>query len=231
MIGYLGLESGKGRRASTGDYSRTVQILPLPTCNKSDEEILDYKLTRAAARDFLKITTSFAGLIMIEPFGNPDLSLCYTLTRTHPSKKSVPLPVDIDQSVLLRSRDSESEIMEKHTLGEWTLYITAFDHKEPERTYYDTRLHSRQRSTSRHCLLNKIGIINYGNRTKTVRFFDTHSENGFYLSRFSITRSVRHAFTLETTKYEIDTTQQNLNYKLWKQNQDSSFFRRSTSKI
>jgi hypothetical protein len=78
---------------------------PLPTCNKDNAEIVEYKvlpLTRAG--DFLKIITSFAGFI--EPFGNPDLSLYYTLTR---------------------NRDNESESAE---LGERTLYITVFDHKE-----------------------------------------------------------------------------------------------------
>ena len=77
---------------------------PLPTCNKDDEEILQYKvLPLTRARDFLKIITSFAGLI--DSFSNPDISLYYTLTRKRPSKKSV-------------------------KLGERTLYITVFDHKE-----------------------------------------------------------------------------------------------------
>jgi hypothetical protein len=89
---------------------------PLPTCNKDNEEILRYKvLPLTRARDFLKIITSFAGLI--QPFSNPDLSLYYTLTRKRPSKKSVPA-------------DNESENAEKHKLGESTLYITVFDHKE-----------------------------------------------------------------------------------------------------
>ena len=84
---------------------------PLPTCNKDNKEILQSKvLPLTRARDFLKIITSFAGLI--EPFNNPDLSLYYTLTRKRPSKKS---------------RDSEPE---DHKLGERTLYITVFDHKE-----------------------------------------------------------------------------------------------------
>ena len=42
-FGYFGLESDKGRRASTGDYSSTGQLeehKSLPTCNKDDEEIL-----------------------------------------------------------------------------------------------------------------------------------------------------------------------------------------------
>ena len=86
---------------------------PLPTCNKDNDEIFLYKvlpLTRAL--DFLKIITSFAGLI--EPFSNPDLSLYYTLTRKRPFKTSV-------------------------KLGERTLYITVFDHKE--RT---TRVYTRE---------------------------------------------------------------------------------------
>jgi hypothetical protein len=124
-IGFLGLESDEGRRgASTGDYSRT-EHKPLPTCNKDNEEILQYNvvpLTRA--RDFLKIITSFAGLI--ELFSNPDLSLYYTLTRKRPSKKSV-------------------------ILGERSLFITVFDHKE--RT---TRVYTRGKEIDRHFLLDKI---------------------------------------------------------------------------
>jgi hypothetical protein len=86
---------------------------PLPTCNKDNEDILEYKvLPLTRARDFLKIITSFAGLV--EPFSNPDLSLYYTLTRKRPSKTSAPAP----------------ENAEKHKLGESTLYITVFDHKE-----------------------------------------------------------------------------------------------------
>ena len=110
---------------------------PLPTCNKDNEEILRSKvLPLTRARDFLKIITSFAGLI--EPFSNPDLSLYYTLTRKRPSKKS-----DGD------TRESESENAEKHKLGEQTLYITVFDHKErttrvytrdnEEDTFYSTK--------------------------------------------------------------------------------------------
>ena len=99
----------------TGDDAPPLEINleldkyePLPTCNKYDEEILRSKvvpLTRA--RDFLKSITSFVGLI--KPFNNPDLSLYYTLTR---------------------KRDNESENSENHKLGERTLYITVFDHKE-----------------------------------------------------------------------------------------------------
>ena len=79
---------------------------PLPTCNK---EILRYMLLPLTrARDFLKIITSFVGLI--KPFRNPDLSLYYTLTRKFPSKNN--------------------ENAEDHKLGERTLYIAVFDHKE-----------------------------------------------------------------------------------------------------
>ena len=92
---------------------------PLPSCNKNNEEILEYKvLPLTRARDFLKIITSFAGLI--DPFNNPDLSLYYTLTRNGPWKYW----------------DNE---LEKHTLGERILYITVFDHKE--RT---TRVYTRE---------------------------------------------------------------------------------------
>ena len=99
---------------------------PLPTCNKDNEEILRSKvLPLTRARDFLKIITSFAGLI--DPFNNPDLSLYYTLTRKRPSKKS--LPADIKNKH--RKRDNEPENMEKdNKIGERTLYITVFDHKE-----------------------------------------------------------------------------------------------------
>ena len=98
---------------------------PLPTCNKDNKEILRYKvLPLTRARDFLKTITSFAGLI--EPFINPDLSLYYTLTRRHPSKESVP--------------ENGSENAGKHILGERTLYITVFDHKERTTRVY-TRDH------------------------------------------------------------------------------------------
>ena len=90
---------------------------PFPTCNKDSEEILEngvLPLTRA--RDFLKIITSFAGLI--EPFSNPDLSLYYTLTRIPPSKSLIP------------AEWSKSNNAKMHKPGEWILYITVFDHKE-----------------------------------------------------------------------------------------------------
>ena len=96
---------------------------PLPTCNKYNEEILEYNvLPLTRARDFLNIITSFAGLI--KPFSNPDLSLYYTLTRKRPSKKSV------SGWVSRWNRDSEPENAEEHKHGERTLFITVFDHKE-----------------------------------------------------------------------------------------------------
>ena len=77
---------------------------PLPTCNKSNQEIFYSRvLPLTRARDFLKTITSFAGLI--EPFNNAGLSLYYTLTRKRRSKES-------------------------DKLGEQVLYITVFDHKE-----------------------------------------------------------------------------------------------------
>ena len=109
---------------------------PLPTCNKDNAEILQYKvLPLIRARDFLKTITSFAGLI--EPFSNPDLSLYYTFTRKRPSKESVP--------------DNEPDNLnaDNHKLGERTLYVTVFDHKErttrvytrdnEEDTFYSTK--------------------------------------------------------------------------------------------
>ena len=91
---------------------------PFPTCNKDNEEILRYKvLPLTRAQDFLKVITSFAGLI--EPFSNPDLSLYYTLTRKRPSG-----------------------FWNKDTLNERSLYITVFDHKE--RT---TRVYTRDNKT------------------------------------------------------------------------------------
>jgi hypothetical protein len=93
---------------------------PLPTCNKDNEDILEYKvLPLTRARDFLKIITSFAGLV--KPFSNPDLSLYYTVTRRCPSKERVYNLMDYSDS------DNEPE----NELGESTLYsITVFDHKE-----------------------------------------------------------------------------------------------------
>ena len=105
----------------TGDDAPPLEINleldkyePFPTCNKDNAEILEYKvLPLIRARDFLKIITSFVGLI--KPFSIPDTSLYYTLTRKRPSKKN---------------EDIEPENVEKHELGERTLYITVFDHKE-----------------------------------------------------------------------------------------------------
>ena len=100
---------------------------PLPTCNKDNEEILEYKvLPLTRARDFLKMITSFAGLI--EPFINPDFSLYYTMTRRRLSEEAVP--------------DNGPENAEKDKLGERTLFITVFDHKE--RT---TRVYTRDNTT------------------------------------------------------------------------------------
>ncbi|KAF8801713.1 hypothetical protein BYT27DRAFT_7309502 [Phlegmacium glaucopus] len=64
---------------------------PLPTCNKDNEEILKYRvLPLTRAQEFLKMITSFAGLV--EPFTSPDLSLYYTLTRKrtnlHPRQRN-----------------------------------------------------------------------------------------------------------------------------------------------
>ena len=117
---------------------RLDEYQPFPTCNKYNEELLESKvLPLTRARDFLKIITSFAGLI--EPFSNPDLSLYYTLTRERRSKKSVSWG----------NCNNQPENVEKHKLGERTLYITVFDHKErttrvytrdsEEDTFYSTK--------------------------------------------------------------------------------------------
>ena len=106
----------------TGDDAPPLEINleldkyePLPTCNKASEEILRYKiLPLTRARDFLKSITSFVGLI--KPFSNPDLSLYYTLTRNRDNEPE--------------NSENKSENSENHKLGERTLYITVFDHKE-----------------------------------------------------------------------------------------------------
>ena len=123
---------------------------PLPTCNKYNEEILQYKvLPLIRARAFLKIITSFAG--HIEPFKNPDLSFYYTLTRKRPFKENV--PADIENNHWAKDKEHVN-----HKLGERTLYITIFDHKE--RT---TRVYSRDNevdtfySTKSHAPLVDIG--------------------------------------------------------------------------
>ena len=111
---------------------------PPPTCNKDNEEILRYRvLPLTRARDFLKIITSFAGLI--EPFTHPDLSLYYTLTRKRPSDSEESVPSDIDSENNHGNRDNEHGNAKNHKLGERTLYITVLDHKE--RT---TRVYTRE---------------------------------------------------------------------------------------
>jgi hypothetical protein len=90
---------------------------PLPTCNKDNEDILQYKvLPLTRARDFLRIITSFAGFI--EPFSNPHLSLYYTLTRRR------------TYTYQHRNRGDGPENAVNHKPEESTLYITVFDHKE-----------------------------------------------------------------------------------------------------
>ena len=121
-VSWLYLEAGLSvvRLAIWAWNPRGDDAPPLEIILDLDEyaEILKYNLKAlplTRARDFLKIITSFAGLI--KPFSNPDLSLYYTLTWNRASKKSI-----------LRNRDNESENAEKH--HERILYITVFDHKE-----------------------------------------------------------------------------------------------------
>ena len=80
-------------------------------------EIIEHRvLPLTRARDFLKSITSFVGLM--KPFSIPDTSLYYTLTR-----KRAP-------EIGVSWWNNEPEIAENHKLGERTLYITVFDHKE-----------------------------------------------------------------------------------------------------
>ena len=102
---------------------------PLPTCNKCNEEILQYKvLPLTRARDFLKSITSYVGLI--KPFSHPDLSLYYTLTRKRAYKNSA--------SGLRWIADNDWDA-ERHKPGERTLFITVFDHKERTTRVYTRR--------------------------------------------------------------------------------------------
>ena len=118
----------------TGDDAPPLEISleldehkPLPTCNKDNEEILEYRvLPLTRARDFLKIITSFAGLI--EPFSNPDLSLYYTMTQIRPLAYEESESSDTEDSY--RGWDVEPENAENNKLGKRTLFITVFDHKE-----------------------------------------------------------------------------------------------------
>ena len=107
-IGYLGWNPTRDDAPPLEVNLELDKYEPLPTCNKYNKEILLSKvLPLTRARDFLKIITSFVGLI--KPFSNHDLSLYYTLTRKW---------------------DNDPENAENHKLGERTLYITVFDHKE-----------------------------------------------------------------------------------------------------
>ena len=97
----------------------------------------NFTIQSAASHPSLKIITSFAGLI--EPFSNPDLSLYYTLTRKRSSKENGPRDTENAQSNKPQVDNSDSE---RHILGERTLFITIFDHKE--RT---TRVYTRDNET------------------------------------------------------------------------------------
>ena len=124
----------------TGDDAPPLEIIleldkyehkPLPSRNKDNWEILRSKvLPLTRARDFLKIITSFAGLV--EPFSNPNFSLYYTLTRILPSEDSIP--------------DSEPENAEQPILGKRTLY-NGFRSQGA----YDMSLHRGKRN--RHFLI------------------------------------------------------------------------------
>jgi hypothetical protein len=92
----------------------------LPTCNHENLDILQGKvLPLTRANQFLKMITSFAGLV--ERFTHPDLTIYYTLTRKPRVISDYP-----DEA------------------GKRVLYITLFDHKE--RT---TRVYTRDGMTER----------------------------------------------------------------------------------
>ena len=154
---------------------------PFPTCNKDNAEILDYKvLPLTRAQDFLKIITSFAG--PIEPFNNPDdLSLYYTLTR---------------------NRLNEPENAENHKLGERTLYITVFDHKE--RT---TRVYTRDnRAETFYSTKSDAPFINVGHFILEVEIDAKIDPKGDPVSRDrNILYSLRnhHQLILEHIQYRL----------------------------
>ena len=78
---------------------------PLPTCEKSDQQIQEEKVLPLARSDqFLEAISSFAGLV--EHFDNPGFTLYYTLTR----REVVVEPIWF--------------------LSNQVLYITIFDYKE-----------------------------------------------------------------------------------------------------
>ena len=64
------------------------------------------------------------------PNPNPDLSLYYTLTRKHPPAYEESVSSEMEHILRLMDDDSELEPDNANKLGEHTLYITVFDHKE-----------------------------------------------------------------------------------------------------
>ena len=154
---------------------------PLPTCNKYNEEILESKvLPLTRAEDFLKIITSFAGLI--KPFSNPDLSLYYTLTR---------------------NRHNEPDNAENHKVGERTLYITVFDHNE--RT---TRVYTRDNEAEAfYSTKSDAPLIDVGHFLVEVKIDDkiVDPKGGPVSSNINILHSLRnhHQLILEHIRYRL----------------------------
>ena len=165
MIDYLGLESDEERRAFFGDHSRILdEHKPLPTCNKDNEDILRYKvLPLTRARDFLKIITSFAGLI--EPFRNPDsFPLLYFDSET-------PIQRECNCGYRTRARRRGQWTWECRT--SWTRGIDAIYHSFRSQGAYDTSLlHPRQRKIDTFFLLYEIGCAH-----RWCRTFSTWSGN------------------------------------------------------
>ena len=185
------------------------KYVPLPTCNKDNEEILEHKvLPITRARDFWKVITSFAGLV--KPFNYPDLSLYYTLTRKRPSK----------MSVLRGNGDDEPENAEKHELGERILYITVFDHKERTTrvytrddeidTFYSTKLNEPLVDVGHHLFEVEIG-------TEIDCKGDTVCSDPYLLDSL---RDHHHSI-LEHIRYRAETTRRYAIYTSWKMKVES----------
>ena len=75
----------------TRDYSRTEQVQTTSHLQQRQREIftkIQGSASHSSARLSEDFIMSFAGLI--GPFGNPDISLYYSLTRDRPSKRKRP---------------------------------------------------------------------------------------------------------------------------------------------
>ena len=182
----------------TGDDAPPLEINleldkyePLPTCNKDNKEILKYEvLPLTRARDFLKSITSFVGLI--KPFSNPDLSLYYTLTRNRLLKYSGFGWVE----------DNGPWDAERHKLGERTLYITVFDHKE--RT---TRVYTRDNKVETfYSTISDAPLVDVGHHLLEVEIdakIDSKGDPVFSDSNILDSLREHHRSILEHIRYRL----------------------------